>query len=80
MHIRKQHDPAAGNQNQSGRFLKPVKLTLYDIASQQAGETDQASMANHSGRFYLGNPQNTSRAKTAPKHLKNLSSFEQEKP
>jgi hypothetical protein len=41
-HSGKQHDLAAGKQNQSGRFLKPVRPTLWDLASQQAGGTSQA--------------------------------------
>jgi hypothetical protein len=80
MHSGKQHDLAAGNQNLSGRFLKPVIPTLSDLASQQAGETGQAGLANRSGWFCPGTPQNTFDTKTAPKRLKNLSFFEQEKP
>jgi hypothetical protein len=38
----KQHDPTAGDKNQYGWFLKPVRPTLWDLASQQAGETNQA--------------------------------------
>jgi hypothetical protein len=102
-HNEKQHDLAAGNQNRSGRFLKPIRPTLWDLASQLAGETGQAGfwnrsdrlsgtasqlegetgqtgLANRSCRFCPGTPQNTFETKTSPKRLKNLSSFEQEKP
>jgi hypothetical protein len=75
----KQHDPTTGNQNRSGRFLKPVRPTIWDLASQQARETSQAGLANRSGRFCPGKPQNAFQTKIAPKYLKNLSFFEQEK-
>jgi hypothetical protein len=59
----KQHDLTAGNQNQSGQFLKPVRSTLWDLASQQAGETGQAGFVQEipktPSRPKL--PQNTSR-------------------
>jgi hypothetical protein len=45
-HSGKQHDPAAGNQNRSGRFVKPVKPTLWDLASQLS-----ICRGNRSGQF-----------------------------
>jgi hypothetical protein len=78
--MEKQHDPAASRQNRSGRFQILVRPTLWDFASQQAGETGQAGLANRSDRFCPRTPQNTFETKTTPILLKNLSSCEQEKP
>jgi hypothetical protein len=67
---RKQLKTAAGNQNRSGRFLKPVRPTFWDLASHRQG--------NRLGHFCPGNAQKTIETKPDPKHLKNPSTFEQE--
>jgi hypothetical protein len=53
--------------NPSGRFLKPVRPLLWDLASQQAWKTGREGLAKRSGRFCPGNPQDTFETQNSPK-------------
>jgi hypothetical protein len=67
------HDTAAGSSNRSGRFLKPVRLLLLDLASRRQGKPVRPVRQTGQTDSVQKLPKDT-------KHLKNLSTSEQTKP
>jgi hypothetical protein len=63
-----------------------VENNMTLLLATKASQTDLLGLSlstgrgNWSGWFCPGNPQKIFETKAAPKHLKNLSTFEQEKP
>jgi hypothetical protein len=67
------HDKAAGSPNRSGRFLKPVRPLLLDLASHRQGKPVRPVWQTGQTDFVQNLPKD-------PKHLKSLSTYEQKKP
>jgi hypothetical protein len=67
------HDTAAGSPNRSGRFLKPVRPLLLDLASRRQGKLVRPVWQTGQTDFVQNLPKD-------PKHLKSLSTSEQKKP
>jgi hypothetical protein len=67
------HDTTAGSPNRSGRFLKPVRLLLLDLASHRQGKPVRPVWQTGQTDFVQKLPKN-------PKHLKSLSTSEQKNP
>jgi hypothetical protein len=67
------HDTAAGSPNRSGRFLKPVKPLLFDLASRRQGKPVRPV-------WQTGQTDFVQKLSKDPKHLKSLSTSEQMKP
>jgi hypothetical protein len=67
------HDTAAGSPNRLGRFLKPVRPLLLDLASRKQGKPVRPVWQTGQTDFVQKLPKN-------PKHLKSLSTSEQKKP
>jgi hypothetical protein len=67
------HDTAAGSRNRSGRFLKPVRLLLLDLASRRQGKPVRPVWQSGQTDLVQNLPKD-------PKHLKSLSTSEQMKP
>jgi hypothetical protein len=72
-HSRNTHDTAAGSPNRSGRFLKPVRPLLLDLASRRQGKPVRPVWQTGQTGFVQKLPKD-------PKHLKRLSTSEQMKP
>jgi hypothetical protein len=51
------HDTAAGSPNRSGRFLKPGRPLLFNLASRRQGKTGQTGLAIRSDQLCLEPPQ-----------------------
>jgi hypothetical protein len=66
-------DTAAGSPNRSGRFLKPVRPLLLDLASRRQGKPVRPVWQTGQTDFVQELPKD-------PKHLKSLSTSEQTKP
>jgi hypothetical protein len=66
-------DTAAGSPNRSGRFLKPVRPLLLDLASCRHGKPVRPVSQTGQTDFVQKLPKD-------PKHLKSLSTSEQTKP
>jgi hypothetical protein len=66
------HDTAAGSPNRSGRFLKPVRLLLLDIASRRQGKPVRPVRQT-------GQIDSVQKLPKDHKHLKSLSTSEQMK-
>jgi hypothetical protein len=67
------HDSAAGSPNRSGRFLKPVRPLLLDLASRRQGKPVRPVWQTGQTDFVQKLPKD-------PKRLKSLSTSEQTKP
>jgi hypothetical protein len=67
------HDTTAGNPNRSGRFLKPVRPLLLDLASRRQGKPVRPVRQTGQTDFVKKLPKD-------PKCLKGLSTSEQTKP
>jgi hypothetical protein len=67
------HDTAAGSPNRSGRFLKPVRPLLLDLASSRQGKPVRPVWQSGQNDFVQNLPKD-------PKHLKSLSTSEHKKP
>jgi hypothetical protein len=67
------HDSAAGNPNRSGRFLKPVRPLLLDLASRRQGKPVRPVWQTSQTDFVQNLPKD-------PKHIKSLSTSVQKKP
>jgi hypothetical protein len=67
------HDTAAGSPNRSGRFPKPVRPLLLDLASRRQGKPVGPVWQTGQTDFVQKLPKD-------PKHLKSLSTSEQMKP
>jgi hypothetical protein len=67
------HDTAAGSPNRSGRFLKPIRPLLLDLASRRQGKPVKPVWQTSQTDFVQKLPKD-------PKHLKSLSTSEQKKP
>jgi hypothetical protein len=70
---RNTHDTTAASPNWSGRFLKPVRLLLLDLASRRQGKPVRPVWQSGQSDFVQNLPKD-------PKHLKSLSLSEQKKP
>jgi hypothetical protein len=66
------NDTTAGNPNRSGRFLKPVRLLLLDLASRRQGKPVRPVRQT-------GQTDSVQKLPKDPKHLKSLSTYEQTK-
>jgi hypothetical protein len=64
------HDTAAGSPNRSGRFLKPVRPLLLDLASRRQGKPVRPV-------WQTGQTDLVQKLPKDPKHLKSLSTSEQ---
>jgi hypothetical protein len=64
---------AAGSPNRSGRFLKPVRPLLLDLASCRQGKPVRPVCQSGQTNIIQNLPKN-------PKHFKSLSTSEQKKP
>jgi hypothetical protein len=69
---RNTHDTAAGSPNRSGRFLKPVRPLLWDLASRRQGKPVRPVWQSGQTDFVQNLPND-------PKHLKSLSTSERKK-
>jgi hypothetical protein len=67
------HDTVAGSPNRSGRFLKPVRPLLLELASRKQGKPVSLVWQTGQTDFVQNLPKD-------PKHLKSLSTSEQMKP
>jgi hypothetical protein len=67
------HDTAAGSPNRSGRFLKPVRPLLLDLASHKQGKPVRPVRQT-------GQTDSVQKLPEDSKHLKILSTSEQTKP
>jgi hypothetical protein len=67
------HDTAVGSPNRSGRFLKPVRPLLLDLASLRQGKPVRPVRQLGQTDFVQNLPND-------PKHLKSLPTSEQKKP
>jgi hypothetical protein len=67
------HDTAAGSPNRSGRFLKPGRPLLLDLASHRQGKPVRPV-------WQTGQTASVQKLPKDPKHLKSLSTPEQTKP
>jgi hypothetical protein len=67
------HDTAVGSPNWSGRFLKPVRPLLLDLASRRQGKPVRPVCQTGQTDFVQKLPKD-------PKHFKSLSTSKQKKP